>query len=71
MGSIGISDTASVDSPCHPDESAQLSTPLGATPPEVQRALADAQLRYGMEITDYVPNEPQLALAERLVEVAP
>jgi len=31
MGSIGISDTASVDSPCHPDESAQLSTPLGAT----------------------------------------
>ena len=24
-----------------------------------------------MEITDYVPNEPQLALAERLIEVAP
>ncbi|MFI5393165.1 MAG: aspartate aminotransferase family protein [Myxococcota bacterium] len=47
------------------------STPLGATPPEVQRAVADAQLRYGMEITDYVPNEPQLALAERLIEVAP
>ncbi len=47
------------------------STPLGATPPEVQRAVSDAQLRYGMEITDYVPNEPQLALAERLIEVAP
>jgi hypothetical protein len=24
-----------------------------------------------MEITDYIPNEPQLALAERLIEVAP
>ena len=47
------------------------STPLGATPPEVQRAVAEAQLRFGMEITDYVPNEPQLALAERLIEVAP
>ena len=47
------------------------STPLGATPPEVQMAVAEAQLRYGMEITDYVPNEPQLALAERLIEVAP
>ncbi len=47
------------------------STPLGATPPEVQRAVVDAQLRYGMEITDYVPNEPQVALAERLIEVAP
>ncbi len=47
------------------------STPLGATPPEVQRAVVDAQLRYGMEITDYIPNEPQLALAERLIEVAP
>jgi 4-aminobutyrate aminotransferase-like enzyme len=47
------------------------STPLGATPPGVQRAVAEAQLRYGMEITDYVPNEPQLALAERLIEVAP
>ena len=47
------------------------STPLGASPPAVQRAVAEAQLRYGMEITDYVPNEPQLALAERLIEVAP
>ena len=33
--------------------------------------MTDAQLRYGMEITDYVPNEPQLALAERLIEIAP
>ncbi|MGH2596728.1 MAG: aspartate aminotransferase family protein [Actinomycetota bacterium] len=47
------------------------STPLGATPPEVQHAVMEAQLRYGMEITDYVPNEPQLALAERLIEVTP
>ncbi|MGZ4132959.1 MAG: aspartate aminotransferase family protein [Actinomycetota bacterium] len=47
------------------------STPLGATPPTVQRAVDEAQRRYGMEITDYVPNEPELALAERLVEIAP
>jgi 4-aminobutyrate aminotransferase-like enzyme len=47
------------------------STPLGATPEPVQRAVIDAQLRYGMEITDYVPNEPEVALAERLIEIAP
>jgi 4-aminobutyrate aminotransferase/4-aminobutyrate aminotransferase/(S)-3-amino-2-methylpropionate transaminase len=47
------------------------STPLGATPAVVQRAVTDAQLRYGMEITDYVPNEAAHALAERLIEVAP
>lgn len=47
------------------------STPLGATPEPVQRAAAETQLRYGMEITDYVPNEPELALAERLVQIAP
>ena len=47
------------------------STPLGANPPAVQRAVVDAQLGTGMEITDYVSNEPQVALAERLIEVAP
>jgi 4-aminobutyrate aminotransferase-like enzyme len=47
------------------------STPLGATPDRVQRALEDAQRRYGMEITDYIPNEAALALAQRLVEIAP
>lgn len=47
------------------------STPLGATPARVQRAVEEAQRRYGMEITDYVPNEAALALAERLVQLAP
>ena len=27
--------------------------------------------RYGMEITDYVMSEPPLALAERLLDIAP
>jgi 4-aminobutyrate aminotransferase/4-aminobutyrate aminotransferase/(S)-3-amino-2-methylpropionate transaminase len=47
------------------------SSPLGATPPDVQEAVIEAQRRYGMEITDYIPNEPELALAERLVQIAP
>jgi 4-aminobutyrate aminotransferase-like enzyme len=47
------------------------STPLGATPRAVQDAVTDAQLRYGMEISDYVPTEPGLALARRLSEIAP
>jgi 4-aminobutyrate aminotransferase-like enzyme len=47
------------------------STPLGAIPARVQRAVDDAQRRYGMEITDYVPHEAALALAERLVEISP
>ncbi len=46
------------------------STPLGAHP-AASRAAAEAQERYGMEITDYVMNEPALALAQRLVEIAP
>src|SRR5512136_271987 len=46
------------------------STPLGAHP-EACRAAAEAQDRYGMEISDYVMNEPALALARRLVEIAP
>ena len=47
------------------------STPLGATPADVFEAAARAQARYGMEITDYVANEPELALAERLIEISP
>ncbi len=47
------------------------STPLGATPEAVQRAVTEAQLRYGMEISNYVATEPVVALAERLVEIAP
>lgn len=47
------------------------STPLGATPPAVQHAVAEAQLRYGMEITDYIPSEPEVVLAERLIQIAP
>jgi 4-aminobutyrate aminotransferase-like enzyme len=47
------------------------SNPLGSMPHAVQRAVIDAQRRYGMEISDYVPNEPALALARRLVEIAP
>lgn len=47
------------------------STPLGATPPEVLAAVEEAQRRYGMEISDYIPSEPAIRLAERLVEIAP
>ena len=47
------------------------STPLGATSPDILRAVTEAQLRYGMEITDYIPNEMEVALAERLIELAP
>jgi 4-aminobutyrate aminotransferase-like enzyme len=47
------------------------STPLGATPPKVQQAVIDAQRRYGMEISNYIFSEPVVALAERLVEIAP
>jgi len=46
------------------------STPLGAHPAATGVA-AEALDRYGMEITDYVFNEPALALARRLVEIAP
>ena len=46
------------------------STPLGGRP-SARHAAAEAQERYGMEISDYVMNEPALALAQRLVEIAP
>ena len=47
------------------------SSPLGAHPPAVEAAVIEAQTRYGMEITDYVTSEPVVALAKRLVEIAP
>ena len=47
------------------------STPLGSAHPKVLAAVEDAQRRYGMEISDYVPTAPALALAERLVEISP
>ena len=47
------------------------ATPLGATPEPVIAAMIEAQRRYGMEISNYVPNLPMLQLAERLIELAP
>jgi 4-aminobutyrate aminotransferase-like enzyme len=47
------------------------STPLGAHPRAAVEAAAQAMDRYGMEITDYVMSEPALALAQRLLEIAP
>jgi 4-aminobutyrate aminotransferase-like enzyme len=47
------------------------STPLGAKSAAAVAAAARAQAEQGMEITDYVISEPPLALAERLVEIAP
>jgi 4-aminobutyrate aminotransferase-like enzyme len=47
------------------------STPLGAQPEAVLEATTAAMQRYGMEITDYVMSEPPLALAQRLLDIAP
>jgi 4-aminobutyrate aminotransferase-like enzyme len=47
------------------------STPLGGHHPDVEAAVAEAQARYGMEITDYVTSPPAIELARRLVEIAP
>jgi 4-aminobutyrate aminotransferase-like enzyme len=47
------------------------STPLGGHHPDVEAAVAEAQARYGMEITDYVTSPPAIALAQRLREIAP
>jgi len=47
------------------------ATPLGATPEAVIEAVDEAQRRYGMEISNYIPNLPMIALAERLLELAP
>lgn len=47
------------------------STPLGARAAAAVAAAARAHAEQGMEITDYVMSEPPLALAERLLEIAP
>src|SRR5215471_3836749 len=47
------------------------ASPYGAQPPSVRDALTQAWDRYGMEISNYVQSEPVVALAERLVELAP
>ncbi len=46
------------------------SNPLGAHPPPWRPPQAEAQARYGMEITDYVTSLPPIELAKRLVEIA-
>ena len=47
------------------------AAPFGGSPTDVFEAVTAAQRRYGMEITNYIPNEPALILAERLLAVAP
>ena len=47
------------------------ATPYGAAPAAVTDAVIAAQRRYGMEITDYVPSEPPMLLAQRLLSLAP
>jgi 4-aminobutyrate aminotransferase-like enzyme len=47
------------------------AAPYGATPADVFDAVTAAQRRYGMEITNYIANEPAVQLAERLISVAP
>ena len=45
--------------------------PLGGRSSQAVDAAIVAMRRYGLEITDYVPNIPALDLARRLVEIAP
>lgn len=47
------------------------ASPYGAQPPAVRDAVGAAWDRYGMEISQYVASEPVVALAERLVALAP
>jgi 4-aminobutyrate aminotransferase/4-aminobutyrate aminotransferase/(S)-3-amino-2-methylpropionate transaminase len=47
------------------------AAPYGAQPPRVRTSMTDAWDRYGMEISQYVPSEPWVELAERLVALAP
>ncbi len=47
------------------------ASPYGAQPAQVRAAVNGAWDRYGMEISNYVQSEPVVALAERLVELAP
>ncbi len=47
------------------------AAPYGAQPPTVRTAMTQAWDRYGMEIAMYLASEPVVALAERLVALAP
>ena len=47
------------------------ATPYGASCPEIITAVVAAQQRYGMEITDYIPNRPAIELASKLISIAP
>ncbi|WP_088316769.1 aminotransferase class III-fold pyridoxal phosphate-dependent enzyme [Kineosporia sp. R_H_3] len=47
------------------------AAPYGAQPPSVRAAVEAAWDRYGMEIAQYLASEPVVALAERLVSLAP
>ena len=47
------------------------AAPYGAQPPSVRAAVTGAWDRYGMEIAQYLASEPVVALAERLVGLAP
>jgi 4-aminobutyrate aminotransferase-like enzyme len=47
------------------------ATPFGASCSEIVSAVVAAQQRYGMEITNYIPNRPAIELAARLVSIAP
>ena len=47
------------------------AAPYGAQPPTVRDAVTTAWDRYGMEIAQYLASEPVVALAERLVALAP
>ncbi|MEO7126628.1 MAG: aminotransferase class III-fold pyridoxal phosphate-dependent enzyme [Nakamurella sp.] len=47
------------------------AAPYGAQPPLVRDAMITAWDRFGMEISQYISTEPTIALAERLVALAP
>ncbi|WP_308492318.1 aspartate aminotransferase family protein [Microbacterium terrisoli] len=47
------------------------AAPYGAQPPLVRDAVTRTWDRYGMEISQYLASEPVVALAERLVALAP
>lgn len=47
------------------------SSPFGTTPPGVKAAMDTAWDAHGMEISVFIPTAPALALAEKLVSIAP
>ena len=51
--------------------SGMASVPLGAVPPAILEPAEAALRRYGNEDTHYLPSEPTIELAERLLAIAP